>query len=380
MILLKPKAISLFTCGMGMDFGFEKGGFETVYTNDIEEFAYNTIKKNRPDIQCDHDDITNIKSSEILRRCNLKKGEADVVIGGPPCQSFSTAGKRKGFDDERGIALLQFIRVIRDVRPKFFVFENVPGIKSMSKKQIGFYDRASMDKSDLSDDEKYGSLFAEILGEFDGLEGYEIDYDTLNAADYGVPQKRKRFILIGSRIADPKKIFEEIREMAKFADPTVAAEKKKDRWKTLRDGLEGLDDKEKECAKFPSWGKYLRHIPAGGYWKDLPEDVRKEAMGGAADTDDPERKGKQGGRTGFFRRLSWDSPSPTLVTSPSQLGTCMCHPDEDRPLTVREYARLQGFPDDWEFVGSIPQKYRMIGEAVPVQLAEVISRVIIQHT
>ena len=108
-------------------------------------------------------------------------------------------------------------------------------------------------------------------------------------------------------------------------------------------------------------------------WKDLPKNVRKEAMGRAADTDDPKRKGKQGGRTGFFRRLSWDLPAPTLVTSPSQLGTCICHPDEDRPLTVREYARLQGFPDTWEFVGSIPQKYRMIGEAVPIQLAEVIA-------
>ena len=358
---------------MGMDIGFEKGGFETVYANDIAKFAYNTIKKNKPNIPCDLGDITNIMPSEILRRCNLKEGEADVVIGGPPCQSFSTAGKRKGFDDKRGIALLQFIRVIHYVRPKFFVFENVPGIKSMSKKQIGFYDRASMDKSELSDDEKYGSLFEEILGEFDGLEGYEIDHGILNAADYGVPQKRKRFILIGSRVADPEKIFEEIREMARFADPGVAAEKKKEPWKTLRDGLSGLVDEEKERTEFPSWGRYLKHIPPGGYWKDLPESLKKEAMGGAADTDDKERKGKQGGRTGFFRRLSWDSPSPTLVTSPSQLGTCMCHPDEDRPLTVREDARLQGFPDDWEFVGSTSQKYRMIGEAVPVQLAKVIA-------
>ena len=117
---------------MGMDIGFESGGFETVYANDIAKFAYNTIKKNKSGVPCDLGDITNIKSSEILRRCDLKEGEADVVIGGPPCQSFSTAGKRKGFDDKRGIALLEFIRVIRDIRPKFFVFENVPGIKSMS--------------------------------------------------------------------------------------------------------------------------------------------------------------------------------------------------------------------------------------------------------
>ena len=381
-----PKVISLFTCGMGMDLGFEMAGFKTVYANDIAKFACDTIRHNREGVNCDLGDITNIKSSEILKRSGLKKGEADVVIGGPPCQSFSTAGARKGFDDKRGIALLEFIRIIRDVNPKFFVFENVPGIKSMSKKHIGFYERASMDKSKLSHDQKYGSLFEEILSRFSGLGGYKIHWDILNAADYGVPQKRKRFILIGSRITDPKIVFDQIRKNATFEESFTwreqavkiwktlgVVEEEKKPWRTLRDGLSGLVDEEKECMKFPSWGKYLKHIPPGGYWKDLPMNVRKKAMGQAADTDDPKRKGKQGGRTGFFRRLSWDKPSPTLVTSPSQMGTCICHPDEDRPLTVREYARLQGFPDSWEFVGSTLKKYRMIGEAVPVQLAEVIA-------
>ena len=96
-------------------------------------------------------------------------------------------------------------------------------------------------------------------------------------------------------------------------------------------------------------------------------------MGGAANSTDPKRKGKQGGRTGFYRRLAWNKPAPTLVTSPSQMATCICHPDEDRPLTVKDYARVQGFPDGWEFVGTVSQKYRMIGEAVPVKLAEEIA-------
>jgi DNA (cytosine-5)-methyltransferase 1 len=131
-----------------------------------------------------------------------------------------------------------------------------------------------------------------------------------------------------------------------------------------------------ERTEFPKWGKYLKHIPAGGCWVDLPENLKKEAMGRAANSDDPKRKGKQGGRTGFFRRLSWDKPSPTLVTSPSQMGTCLCHPDEDRPLTVKEYAKLQGFPAGWKFIGSTSQKYRMIGEAVPVPLAKVIAKTV----
>ena len=371
-----PTVISLFTCGMGMDVGFEKAKFQTVYTNDITKFACDTIRQNRSEIPCDEGDITNISSKEILKKSKHKKGEIDVVIGGPPCQSFSTAGARKGLEDKRGMALLEFIRVIRDVQPKFFVFENVPGLKSIAKKHISFYDRMSVDKKTLSSDQQYGSLFGEILDEFNKLKKYKSDWDILNSADYGVPQKRKRLILIGSKTMDPKIIFEKIKKNAKFADPKKAEEEGKKPWKTLRDALDGLKDDKMERTEFPKWGKYLKHIPAGGCWVDLPENLKKEAMGRAANSDDPKRKGKQGGRTGFFRRLSWDKPSPTLVTSPSQMGTCLCHPDEDRPLTVKEYAKLQGFPAGWKFIGSTSQKYRMIGEAVPVDLAKIIAKTI----
>lgn len=371
-----PSVISLFTCGMGMDIGFENAGFKTVYSNDITKFACNTIRKNKPHTPCDEGDITNISSSHILTKSGLQKDEVDVIIGGPPCQSFSTAGMRKGFEDKRGEALLEFIRIIREIRPKIFVFENVPGLKSMAKKHIPFYDRISIDKEKLSKDQQYGSLFVEVLEKFSGISGYKIDWKILNAADYGVPQKRKRLILIGSRIVDPKIIFIEIEKQAKWTDPNKAEKEKKHPWKTLKEALSGLDDDEKECTKFPKWGKYLKYVPAGGCWIDLPKKIQIEAMGGAADTDDPKRKGKQGGRRGFYRRLSWDLPAPTLVTSPSQMATCICHPDEDRPLTVREYARIQGFPDEWEFVGSMSEKYRMIGEAVPVDLAKIIGNAI----
>jgi len=375
----KPSVISLFTCGMGMDLGFEKAGFQTRYTNDIAKFACDTIRKNKPSAPCDEGDITKIQTMEILKKAGLTRGEADVVIGGPPCQSFSTAGTRKGFDDKRGIALVEFIRVVSDARPKFFVFENVAGLKSMAKKHVPFYDRIEKDKKTLSKEQKLGSLFDEILDEFKKIPGYEIDWKILNAADYGVPQKRKRLILIGSRTVNPKLIFQEIESNARWSDPRIAKKENKKSWKTLRDALAGLEDHEKECTKFPTWGKYLKYVPPGGCWIDIPDKYKKKAMGGAADTDDPRRKGKQGGRRGFFRRLSWDEASPTLVTSPTQMGTCLCHPDEDRPLSVKEYARLQDFPDDWNFVGSTPQKYRMIGEAVPVRLAETIASVTFKH-
>jgi DNA (cytosine-5)-methyltransferase 1 len=288
--LSKPTVISLFTCGMGMDLGFEKAKFQTVYANDITKFACNTIKKNRPEIPCDEGDITEISSKEILRKSNYKKGEIDVVIGGPPCQSFSTAGMRKGLEDKRGMALLEFIRVIRDVQPKIFVFENVPGLKSISKKHISFYDRMTLDKKTLTSDQKYGSLFEEILNEFKKIKHYNFEWKILNSADYGVPQKRKRLILIGSRVADSKIIFEKIEQNAKYADPVKAKELGKKSWRTLRDALDGLKDDKMECTKFPKWSKYLKHIPPGGCWVNLPENLKKEAMGHAADTDDPTKR------------------------------------------------------------------------------------------
>lgn len=366
-----PNVVSLFTCGMGMDIGFSKAGFATKYANDITRFACDTIRENRSRVHCDEGDITDIPSERILESSGV--GEVDIVIGGPPCQSFSTAGMRRGFDDRRGVVLLQYIRVIRDIRPKFFVFENVPGLISASKKHVSFYER--MSRRNVSRSEKYGSLFESILGEFARLDGYKIAWRVLNAADYGVPQKRKRLIMIGSTATDPDVIFGEIEDAARFTDPDRPVPGKRP-WRTLRDAIGDLDDPDKECIKFPKWGAYLKHVPPGGCWVDLPKRLQKKAMGGAADSDDPKKRGRQGGRRGFYRRLSWDAPAPTLVTSPAQLGSCICHPDEDRPLSVKEYARIQGFPDDWKFVGSTPQKYRMIGEAVPVELARAIATVI----
>ena len=370
----QPSVISLFTCGMGMDLGFEKAGFETRYANDIAKFACDTIMENKPEVPCDEGDITEISSRTILRKAGLEKGEVDVVIGGPPCQSFSTAGGRKGFEDKRGIALLEFIRVVKETRPRFFVFENVPGLTSMAKKQMSFYERIAKDRKKLSKNQKPGSLYKDILKEFKKIRGYRFKDEILNAADFGVAQKRKRLIIIGSRVADPEIIFKKILESAKWTDPNKQNGSSKRPWRTLDWAIKSIKDAHKEHTQFPTWGKYMKHVPPGGCWVNIPKKYQKRAMGGAANTKDPLRKGKQGGRTGFYRRLSWDLPAPTLVTSPSQLATCICHPDEDRPLTVLEYAKIQGFGTRWKFMGSTSQKYRMIGEAVPVDLAKAIAK------
>ena len=386
----RPTVISLFTCGMGMDKGFEKAGFQTVYANDITEFACATIEKvkktaiKKKILQLDKGDISEIPSKNILEKIELENGEPDVIIGGPPCQSFSTAGMRKGLNDERGKAVLEYIKKVREIRPKVFVFENVQGIKSMAINHISFYDRSVTKESKLKNNQRQGSLFVYLEKKFRELEkgdyGYSIDYDILNAADYGVPQNRKRFILIGIRkdIGDAKEVMKKIKDKAKFADPRNAKKLHKKEWKTLETFRKKFEGKNPEnCAKFSdSVLEYLAHIPKGGCWVDLPSELQKKAMGGAANTEDPRRKGKQGGRTGFYRRLSWQKPSPTLVTSPTQMGTCMCHPEYDRPLSLKEYALIQGFPKNWKFQGSLANKYRMIGEAVPVDLAKVIAKTI----
>ena len=241
---------------------------------------------------------------------------------------------------------------------------------------MSFYKRQAKKATSLPNDFKLGSLFKELYLQFEALPGYKTDWKILKAVDFGVAQKRERLIIIGSRISDPKAIFNEIESKIKWTDPNTNSIDKKP-WRTLRDALSGLNDTQQEFISFsPSLARYLKYVPPGGCWVNLPKRIQKRAMGGALDSNDPHKKGKQGGRRAFFRRLSWDRPCPTLVKSPVHKGTCLCHPDELRPLSVKEYAKIQGFPNQWEFVGSTKQKYRMIGEAVPIELARLIGKVI----
>ena len=434
----KPTVISLFTCGMGMDRGFEEAGFQTVYANDITKFACNTIrniKKKEIEVEKFHLDegsIFDIESEKILENIGLEKEEPDLIIGGPPCQSFSTAGMRKGLKDDRGMAVMEYIKKIEEIRPKAFVFENVQGITSIAKSPMSFYDRVEMNDSELRHSQRKGSLFRYIENKFNELKkpkkgiGYTIKYDILNAADFGIPHNRKRFVMVGIRkdVGNAEETMDMIKSKAKYADPkkidlrkvleakaekyqatankdleenkpkkakryqtkadkyrTEAEKIGKKKWRTLKTIQQKFEGKSpKDCAKFtPKTMKYIKHIPMEGCWIDLPKKMQIEAMGGAADSEDPRKKGKQGGRRGFYRRLGWDKPSPTLVTSPTQSGTCMCHPEYDRPLSVKEYAVIQGFPDNWKFQGSLADRYRMIGEAVPVKLAKIIAETISEN-
>jgi len=368
----KPTVISLFTGAMGLDLGLEFIGFEVRLALDINKWVCRTLRSNKPDIIVLEGDIRSFKTSEILRAAGLREGEVTVITGGPPCQAFSTAGKRLSINDSRldrgGDLVFEFLRVVREARPMFFIFENVTGLLSSAIRHISFYQRIRRKEHEIPPDARLGTGFERIMDEFKKT-GYYIKWGVLNAADYGVPQTRKRLFVVGAR----EKIKMSFPPTPTHAPPesleVITSERKP--WLTLKDAIWDLKDRQDlEYLEFPSWGKFLKYVPPGGCWINIPEELQKEAMGGAYTS--------QGGRRGFYRRLSWKRPAPTLVTSPIMKATCLCHPDHDRPLSVEEYARIQCFPDYWKFVGSTAAKYRMIGEAVPPPLGRAIGTVILE--
>lgn len=308
-------AIELFAGAGGLALGLEQAGIKTLEYVEFDKACCDTLKHNRPDWNIICDDIHNVDFSAY-------NGKVDIVTGGFPCQAFSYAGKKLGFDDTRGTLFHEFARCVKEVCPKMFLAENVRGLVSHDK----------------------GRTLKTILDVLGSL-GYKTQYQVLNAAYYGVGQKRERVVIIGTR--NDLDI--------SFSYPAPEAE-----MTTLRQALKdcpisiGEEYSDKKRA-------VLALVPPGGCWVDLPDDVAKAYMGKSYYSG--------GGRRGMARRISWDEPCLTLTCSPSQKQTERCHPDETRPFTVREYARIQSFPDTWTFCGGITDQYKQIGNAVPVELA-----------
>lgn len=346
--------ISFFSGAMGLDIGLEQAGLNVVIGQDFEPACVETMRANGHNVL--GGDIREIEPQQMLDLVGLRVGEPFLVCGGPPCQPFSTAGKRLGINDPRGSLFMDYIRMIDYIKPRFFIMENVKGIMSAPLKHVPLAERSKNEP-----EQQLGTVLDVILAEFNKL-GYKTVYGVLDAVNYGVPQFRERFVLLGSR--DHEDIF------LPFPTHFQMHQKAEYRWKTVGQAIEDIEDEGGECATLsPDRAHYLEMVPEGGNWKDLPEEIRKNAMGGAYESG--------GGKVGFYRRLSYSQPSPTVVTSPIQKATMMCHPRANRPLSVHEYARIQQFPEEWIFVGTTSAKYKQIGNAVPVGLAEAIGRAII---
>jgi len=353
--------ISLFSGVMGLDLGLEAAGLSVLVGQDHDPWCVKTALANRRNYI--PGDIRALiqqspECSFLLRAAGLARDEVFALVGGPPCQPFSTAGKRRATNDPRGSLFMEFAHAVRVIRPRFFVMENVKGLLSAAIRHRPIAERS---QGELLLDEQPGTAFQIIKDAFNDL-GYTIIYGVLDAAHYGVPQFRERLIVVGSR--DNEDIFLPVpTHFQRHQDPDH-------QWVTLRMAIEDVELNPGPYATFSfDRLRYLRMISPGGNWHNLPTEFIAAAMGGAYKSG--------GGKVGFYRRLDYDQPSPTLVTSPVQKATMLCHPTQDRPLSVREYMRIQQFPDDWKIAGRLNDCYRQIGNAVPLGLGKAIGQMLI---
>ena len=317
--------IDLFAGAGGTELGFSYAGINHVLLNEFDKNAAQALKDNS-----DAHGLNWVIDDRDVHDVEFSPYQAEIMQAGFPCQAFSYAGKSKGFEDTRGTLFFEFARAIHVVQPKIAIGENVRGLERHDG----------------------GRTLKTMLAALDDL-GYRVNYKIIRAQYLDVPQKRERLIIFAVR---------------KDLDCPILFPKERDYFISLKQALEGCPDSEGQ--EYPEKKrKVMERVPEGGCWRDLPDDVAREYMGGSYHL--------SGGRTGMARRLSWDQPSLTLTCAPAQKQTERCHPSETRPLKVREYARIQTFPDDWSFSGSLANQYKQIGNAVPVNLGYHVGRCVL---
>jgi len=316
--------LELFAGAGGLAVGMEKAGLKCVALNEIDKWACSTLRKNRPNWNVLEGDIKSFSFTEY-------ENKVDIVTGGFPCQAFSYAGKKLGLADARGTLFYEFARVVKEVNPPICIGENVRGLLSQEN----------------------GKTLQGMISILDEIGYNVVPVQVLKAINFNVPQKRERLILVGIR--------KDIDIKYEYPKPYKKIYNLKD---ALKKGeLFDCDVPKSEGSKYPkSKIDVLDLVPQKGYWRDLPLAIQKEFMGGSFHLG--------GGKTGIARRIGWDEPCLTLTCSPAQKQTERCHPEETRPFTVREYARIQTFPDEWKFEGSVAQQYKQIAETFPINMAK----------
>ena len=332
---IKYNVVELFAGAGGLALGLEQAGFKSQAVLEIDKWASQTLRTNRPHWNVIEGDITKI-SQEGIQKYLKNDEEIDLLSGGYPCQSFSYAGNRQGMADVRGTLFYDYAEILKELKPKMFFAENVKGLVT--------HDSGKTLKTMIE-------VFEEV--------GYSVSYQVLNSVNYGVAQKRQRIIIIGVRKDIKAKINEEFQFPTPYTKTLV-----------LQDILQDVPDSP--CATYNEKKKeVLKYVRPGGCWRDLPDDVARDYM--------KTTYFMGGGRTGIARRLSWDEAGLTVLCSPAQKQTERCHPDELRPFSIRENARIQSFPDSWVFEGALSQQYKQIGNAVPVNLAKEVGLSIINY-
>jgi DNA (cytosine-5)-methyltransferase 1 len=311
--------------GGGLSAGLIKAGFTPVLLNDNNNDCCKTLKHNHPDANVICGSMDKIDYSQYAN-------QIDLLTGGVPCQSFSQAGLRKGLDDPRGDLMMKFVEILNQIEPKLFMIENVKGL--------------------LTHDD--GKTINKIIESLNKNNRYNISYQCLDASKYDVPQKRERVFIVG--------VLKSITRPFEFPNESPTK-------KLLKDVLYNVP--VSNGAKYNEDKiKLFKMIPQGGCWINLPENLQKEYLGNSYHSG--------GGKRGILYRLSMEKPSLTLLCTPSQKQTERCHPIEERPLTMREYARVQTFDDSYEFIGSLNSQYKQIGNAVPVELAKAMGGALIK--
>jgi DNA (cytosine-5)-methyltransferase 1 len=363
---------SFFSGAMGLDLGLEAAGLCPTLAHELEPVFCQSIRRNRPALDLIEGDVRDL-TGDSLRAHRAFQDEVHLMVGGPPCQSFCPGGKRAALTDPRGNLIYEYLRLISEIQPRHFVLENVANLATAALRHRAIKDRPgqhwSLKKYDsaqfslgiddvaLEPNEQAGSALRQIMTDVGRL-GYHLNFGVLDSADYGAPQQRLRFVMLGSRDVPPPALPAPTHGIG--LKPIV----------TVRDAILHLAEAPGPHSEYTEpVRRVFALVPEGKNWRALPKDIQREAMGGSYDAG--------GGKTGFYRRLGWDKPSPTITGRANRKGSALCHPQADRPLSVRECAALQGFPPDWAFAGSMAAAYTQVGNAVPVALGQAIGSALV---
>ncbi|MCX5068756.1 DNA cytosine methyltransferase [Micromonospora lupini] len=346
--------VSLFSGAGGLDLGLEWAGWNIAAQVEMDPDCVGTLQRQaknreRPTKVLDRR-LEDIDPVQLRDELGFRPGELPLLAGGPPCQPFTTSGRRQGLSDARATTLFPaYLTWVDAFDPQFLLIENVDGMLSAALQHRPLVERGPRWPLDAPLEERKGSFLKWLLDQL-GLRGYAVSWGVAEAADYGVPQMRQRSVLIATKGAVP----------CWLPRPTFGTANQP--FKTLRQALQGVNDLGPVMPISERKKAVYRNIPPGGNWRHLPDALRRETMGRAYHA--------TGGKSGWWRRLSWELPAPTILGMPDHSSTALIHPDELRCLSVNECAAVQSFPAGTEFAGGFRSQYQQIGNAVPPLLGK----------